>query len=98
MWIRQCDLDAERDVPPPITTRIASNEEFIPPAQSPEQKEYEARVEELSEQSARREGISRRDFMRTGSGMAAGLLAVNQVFGRRFEGAAVEALDQLALW
>src|SRR5437899_9617599 len=96
MWMRQCDLDAEREVLPPITTRIASNEEFIPPAQSPEQKEYEARVEELSEQSARRQGISRRDFMRTGSGMAAALLALNQVFGRCFEVDAAEALDQKA--
>src|SRR5947208_6114104 len=96
MWMRQCDLDAEREVLPPITTRIASNKEFIPPAQSPEQKEYEARVEELSEQSARQQGISRRDFMRTGSGMAAALLALNQVFGRCFEVDAAEALDQKA--
>src|SRR5205823_2652786 len=96
MWIRQCDLDAEQEALPPITTRIASNEEFIPPAQSPEQKEYEARVEELSEQSARQQGISRRDFMRTGSGMAAALLALNQVFGRCFEVDAAEALDQKA--
>src|SRR5205823_14999480 len=57
---------------------------------------YEARVEELSEKSARRQGISRRDFMRTGSGMAAALLALNQVFGRCFEVDAAEALDQKA--
>ena len=35
MWVRQCDLDAQADAPSPIPTRIASNEEFIPPPQSP---------------------------------------------------------------
>jgi hypothetical protein len=96
MWIRQCDLDAEQETLPPITTRIASNEEFIPPLQSPEQKEYEARVADISERSAQRQGISRRDFMRSGSGMAAALLALNQVFGRCFDVDAAEVLDQKA--
>ena len=32
------------DAPLPIPARIASNEEFIPPPQSPQQKEYEARA------------------------------------------------------
>src|SRR4051812_47170041 len=31
MWIRQCDLDANTDARSPIPTRIASNEEFVPP-------------------------------------------------------------------
>ena len=47
MWVRQCDLDAQQEAPPPITARIASNEEFIPPAQSCQQREYEARVAEI---------------------------------------------------
>ena len=34
MWVRQCDLDARDEAPSPIPTRIASNEEFIPPPQS----------------------------------------------------------------
>ena len=96
MWIRQRDFDAQEEAPPPITTRIASNEEFIPPEQSPEQKEYEARVAEISECSAKQQGISRRDFMRSGSGMAAALLALNQVFGPCFEVDAAEADDQQA--
>ena len=49
MWIRQCDLDAEADDLPPIPSRIASNEEFVPPPQSAEQKEYEARLAEISD-------------------------------------------------
>ena len=49
MWVRQCDLDAGAEAPAPIPTRIASNEEFIPPPQSPQQKEFEARLADLSE-------------------------------------------------
>jgi predicted TIM-barrel fold metal-dependent hydrolase len=96
MWVRQCDLDAQADAPSPIPTRIASNEEFIPPPPSPEQREFEARLRDLSERAARRQGLSRRDFLRTGSGMAAALLALNQVFGPCYEVAAEEAEDPKA--
>jgi predicted TIM-barrel fold metal-dependent hydrolase len=96
MWVRQCDLDAQIDAPPPIPSRIASNEEFIPPPQSPQQKEYELRLAEISERAARRQGISRRAFLRSGSGMAAALLALNQVFGDCFAVDAAEVDDQKA--
>ena len=56
MWVRQCDLDAETDFLPPIPSRIASNEEFVPPPQSAEQKEYEARLAEISERAAQAAG------------------------------------------
>jgi hypothetical protein len=81
MWIRQFELDAQAEAPSPIPTRIASNEEFIPPPQSPQQQEFETRLTALSEQAARGQGLSRREFLRTGSGMAAALAALNQVFG-----------------
>src|SRR5689334_9389407 len=96
MWVRQCELDAEAEAPSPIPTRIASNEEFIPPPPSPQQREFEARLHAISEQAARRQGLSRRDFLRTGSGMAAALLALNQVFGPCYEVAAEEADDPKA--
>ncbi|HEY7309919.1 MAG TPA: amidohydrolase family protein, partial [Gemmataceae bacterium] len=96
MWVRQCDLDAQTEAPSPIPTRIASNEEFIPPPQSPQQKEFEARLTDLSEQAARGQGLSRRDFLRTGSGMAAALMALNQVFGPVYEVSADEVKDQHA--
>jgi predicted TIM-barrel fold metal-dependent hydrolase len=96
MWVRKCDLDAQAEAPPPIPARIASNEEFVPPPQSPEQKEYEARLAALSERAAKRQGMDRRSFLRTGSGMAAALLALNQVFGDCYEVDAAEALDQQA--
>ncbi len=96
MWIRQCDLDARAEAPSPIPTRIASNEEFIPPAQSPQQKEFEARLTALSERAARRQGLNRRDFLRSGSGMAAALMALNQVFGPCYDVDAAEVEDQKA--
>jgi predicted TIM-barrel fold metal-dependent hydrolase len=93
MWVRQCDLDAEAEALPPIPARIASNEEFVPPPQSPEQKAYESRVYELADREARRQGQSRRDFFRTGSGMAAALMALNDVFGPCYEVSAAEVKE-----
>ena len=85
MWIRRCQIDAKLEAPLPIPTQIVSNEEFIPPEQSPQQEEVEARTLELASEPARLQGMSRRQFLRTGSGMATGLMAFNQVFGDCFE-------------
>jgi predicted TIM-barrel fold metal-dependent hydrolase len=96
MWVRQCDLDAQCEAPSPIPTRIASNEEFIPPPQSPELKAVEERLRQISEEAARKQGLSRRAFLRTGSGFAAALLALNEVFGNCYEVSAEEAEDPKA--
>jgi predicted TIM-barrel fold metal-dependent hydrolase len=96
MWVRQCDLDADTDALSPIPLRIASNEEFIPPGQTPEQKQVAARLDSISEAGAKQQGLSRRDFLRTGSGMAAALLAFNQVFGDVYDVSADEVKDQKA--
>lgn len=93
MWVRQCDLDAESDGLPPIPSRIASNEEFVPPPQSAEQKQYEERLSHISEATAKRQGRTRREFLRSGSGMAAALLALNQVFGECYTVNAEEVED-----
>jgi predicted TIM-barrel fold metal-dependent hydrolase len=96
MWIRQCDLDAGSSLAAPIPTRIASNEEFVPPPQSVEQKLYETRLAEISDRSARRQGLDRRRFLQSSSGMAAALLALNDVFGPCYDVDAAEADDQRA--
>jgi predicted TIM-barrel fold metal-dependent hydrolase len=96
MWVRKCDLDAQLEALSPIPTQISSNEEFIPPPQTPEQLEFEARLAEISERAAREQGLSRRAFLRTGSGMAAALLALNQVFGDCFQVSAEEVKDPKA--
>jgi predicted TIM-barrel fold metal-dependent hydrolase len=92
MWIRQCELEC--DEAPPIPARIASNEEFIPPPQSAEQREYEARLAALAEREAKRQGVGRREFLRSGSGMAAALFVLNQVFGDCYEVAAAEVAEK----
>src|SRR5262245_26658272 len=96
MWVRQCDLDAQNDAAPPIPSRIASNEEFIPPVPSPQQEEYQARLDAISEEAAKGQGLDRRAFLRSGSGMAAALLALNQVFGDVYDVSADEVKDQEA--
>ncbi|HTI49960.1 MAG TPA: amidohydrolase family protein [Planctomycetaceae bacterium] len=96
MWIRQCELDVDSALPAPIPSRIASNEEFVPPPQSVAQLKYEARLAEISDRAARRQGLDRRRFLKTGSGMAAALLALNDVFGPCFDVQAAEADDQAA--
>src|SRR5882672_12910054 len=95
MWVRQADLDVGAETLP-IPSRIASNEEFIPPPQSREQKEYESRLLAISDEAAKQQGLNRRDFLRTGSGMAAALWALNQVFGNVYDVDAAEINDQQA--
>ncbi|HZL90534.1 MAG TPA: amidohydrolase family protein [Pirellulaceae bacterium] len=96
MWIRQCELDAQADALAPIPAQIASNEEFVPPPPSPQQQAYAWRVAEIGDRAAKKQGLSRRDFFRTGSGMAAALLAMNDVFGPCYQVDAAEVEDQKA--
>src|SRR5262245_55365810 len=96
MWIRQCELDGRNEAPLPIPARIASNEEFIPPPPTSKQEEYAARAYYLSDEAAKKLGMTRRDFLLTGSGMAAGLLALNQVFGECYAVEPVEVADPAA--
>ncbi|HEX8370063.1 MAG TPA: hypothetical protein VF604_16065 [Pyrinomonadaceae bacterium] len=67
-WIQKCDID---DKNLPIPTRIVSNEEFAPPAQTVEQKQVEHRLIEIASHTSKRLGISRRRFLATSGGMAA---------------------------
>ena len=71
--------------PSPVPTQIVSSDEYMPVPQSAKQREVEARLKELSDRLARRQGVSRRRFFQTASGMAASFVAMNQVFGRLFE-------------
>jgi predicted TIM-barrel fold metal-dependent hydrolase len=96
MWIRQCELDAGNDFRPPIPTRIVSNEEFVPPPQSPQQQAVEARLREIADRNSRRLGVDRRSFLARGCGMAAALLAFNEVFGPFYEVRAEDAEDEKA--
>jgi predicted TIM-barrel fold metal-dependent hydrolase len=96
MWVRQCDLDAASDCRSPIPTCIVSNEEFVPPPPSPEQQAVAARVRDIADRNSRRLGIDRRSFLGSGCGMAAALLAFNEVFGPFYAVRAEEAEDAKA--
>ncbi|HKY04396.1 MAG TPA: amidohydrolase family protein [Blastocatellia bacterium] len=96
MWIRKCYLDAQSDIESPVQTRVSSNEEFIPPAQSAQEREVENRLRDLADRNSRKLGLSRRQFLRTSAGMAAWMLCANEVFGRTYEVDPAEALDPQA--
>jgi predicted TIM-barrel fold metal-dependent hydrolase len=96
MWVRKCDLDAQAEAPLPIPDQLVSNEEFVPVAQTPGQRAYAERLAEISERNAKKLGLSRRGFFQTGAGMAAALLALNDVFGDVFAVSAAEAADPKA--
>ncbi len=77
--------------PSPVPTQIVSSDEYMPVPQTEKQREVEARLKELSDRLAQRQGLSRRRFFQTASGMAASFLVMNQVFGRLFEVSEAEA-------
>src|SRR3954470_14003176 len=81
----------------PLPTRLVSNEEFPPLAQTPAQLAVEAHILAEAGRLAPRLGLSRRDFLRSSGGMATSLLAMNAVFGRFFDVLPVEAADPAAL-
>src|SRR5438309_897799 len=80
----------------PLPTRLVSNEEFAPLPQTTAQRAVEHRILADADWLAPRLGLSRRDFLRTSSGMACSLLAMNAVFGRFFDVLPVEAADPAA--
>ena len=87
--------------PSPVPTQIVSSDEYLPVPQTAQQKEVEARLIEMSDRLAKRQGLSRRRFFQTAAGMAASFVAMNEVFGRYFgaseaEAATPELADQLA--
>ena len=53
----------------------------MPAPQSPRQKEFEARVKQLGNALAKKQGLSRRRFFQTPAGMASAFVAMNQTRG-----------------
>src|ERR1700730_4336216 len=77
--------------PSPVPTQIVSSDEYLPVPQTARQREVEARLKDLSDGLAKRQGLSRRRFFQTAAGMAASFVAMNQVFGDLFDVSAAEA-------
>lgn len=98
MWL---DARQRREVKPaevteedlPIPTRMVSNGEFMPIAQTQAQRRVEQELGQIADDAGRKLGMSRRDFLRSSAGMAAAFWAMNKVFGDFFGEAQAESLD-----
>ena len=88
--------DAETAFDSPIPTQMISNGEFWPVPQTPEQKQVEERIQDLSHVLGKKQGMARRDFLKTAGGMAAAFLAMNQVYGPVFRVVEAEAAQDAA--
>ena len=75
----------------PIPTQAVSSDEYYPPPQNDDQRAVEARMLAMADELGRHQGLSRRRFFQTASGMAAAYLAMNQVYGPLFEVSRAEA-------
>jgi len=85
-------IPAESSIfPAPIPVQCVSSDEFLPGAQTPKQKEYEARVKALGAELAKKQGLTRRKFFKSASGMAAAFLAMNDTYGPVFGVSRAEA-------
>ena len=73
---------AESLFPSPIPVQVSSSDEFMPSPQSPQQKEFEARVKQIGAELARKHNMTRRKFFKTAGGMAAAFTAMNQVYAK----------------
>jgi len=75
----------------PIPTQSVSSDEFMPRPQTQAQRRVEARIKELGGELARKQGMTRRRFFQTASGMAAAFVVMNEVYGPLYEVSRAEA-------
>src|SRR5690349_10991068 len=75
----------------PIPVQSVSSDEFMPTPQTPRQREFESRVQQIGSTMARRLGITRRRFFQTAAGMAAAFVAMNDTYGPLFGVSRAEA-------
>jgi predicted TIM-barrel fold metal-dependent hydrolase len=77
--------------PGPLPTQIVSTDEFMPVPQTRQQREVEARLKTMGSALAKHQGMTRRRFFQTASGMAAAFLAMNEVYGHIYDVTRAEA-------
>jgi uncharacterized protein len=93
----KCDRAHESNMfQSPIPTQMISNGEYMPAPQTSQQKHVEHRIRELSESASRKLGMDRRRFLTSTGGMAAALLAMNEVFGHFFDVSPLEMFEPAA--
>jgi uncharacterized protein len=74
----------------PIPTQVISNGEYLPSRRTSQQKEVEARIAALADQTGQSLGMSRRRFLASSGGVAAAFISMNEVFGHFFAVSPVE--------
>jgi len=94
--LAKCAPAETEEFPSPVPTRMVSNGEYMPIAQTEKQKRVEARIKELANSAAKKLGISRRKFLTTSGGMAACFVAMNEVYGKFFDVDPVEMFEPAA--
>jgi hypothetical protein len=95
--VAQCArADVAEPLRAPMPTRMISNGEYMPVPQTDQQKRVEARLEELADEASTKLGISRRQFLAGSGGMAAALLAMNEVYGGFFNVSRTELYEPAA--
>ncbi len=77
----------------PVPMQMVSNGEFNPLPQTADQRKVEGRLKDFADQTGRKLGLDRRQFLRTGCGMAAAFVAMNDVFGPLFKVNPAEAKE-----
>ncbi|MBY0336896.1 MAG: amidohydrolase [Acetobacteraceae bacterium] len=68
----------------PIPMQVVSNGEFVPAPATARQRRVARIVQEIAAEEAPRQGLSRRGFLRSGAGLAAAFVALNEVHGPVF--------------
>jgi hypothetical protein len=84
---------AEQAFHAPVPTQIISNGEFNPLPQTAQQQQVEAWIKDLADRHGTKQGMDRRQFLRSSCGMAAAFVALNRVFGNLFDVSEAEAAD-----
>jgi hypothetical protein len=76
-----------------VPTQVISNGEFMPAAQSAQQREVERRIRRLCDALCGRHGLDRRAFLASAAGMASAFVAMNEVYGAVFAVDTAEASE-----
>ena len=79
--------------PSPVPVQMVSNGEFNPLPQTADQRKVESRLKAFADETGRKLGLDRRQFLRSSCGMAAAFVAMNDVFGPLFKVDPAEAKE-----
>ncbi len=97
MWIRKWEKDEKDGIESPIPTQLVSNEEFIPPPQTKQQKQWQDQIDAMIAENAKKLNMSKRSFLRSSMGLATAFAAYNTVFGNTWDVHADELTDAAAI-